>query len=149
MRARKVVLWAGAAAVVVVAGVVGTNLVVHRVSYGAEFTESKTGAESRTAITVDKGDRFSIVVRDNASIGDDWSLRDQPDQAVATLDGDEYTSDTAWFSEPAAGSGGKRYFTFTAQGSGSTSIVLLNCFRCGSAQESKDSYAATFEVTVR
>lgn len=139
MRARNVVLWIGAAVVVGVVGVVGTKVVVREVGYGTEF------AETDTSITVDAGDRFSIVVRDNASIGDDWSVRSQPDEAVVTPEGDVHVSEGG----SGTGGGGKRYFTFTARKAGTGEVELFNCSRCGTAPESKDSRAVTFQITVR
>lgn len=140
-----------ALAVVVVVGLAAAGVFVaeefrHTNRYGTEVAVPAT-AGSRTAVEVDRGARFSLVVRENASIGDKWSVQRPPEPAVATADGVEYLPDG---SDPLPGRGGARYFTFTAREPGTGVIGLHNCYRCSSAMSSTPgSYAAEVEVTVR
>lgn len=142
-----------AIAVVVVIGLAAVGVfVVEEIRrtdrYGTEFAVSTTSG-SRTAVEVGRGDRFSLVVRENASIGDKWSVRLHPALAVATSDGDEYVPDGGPWSEPRPGRGGARYFTFVAGEPGNSGIVLYNCYRCASAVSSEEAYPAMVDVTVR
>jgi predicted secreted protein len=86
---------------------------------GTEFRMNST-------VRVEPGERFTLSVPSNASAGDDWSVRRQPDPRVAVASGEEYVSGSP---ADAAGGGGTRYFIFTARERGETTIVLFNCFQ--------------------
>jgi predicted secreted protein len=97
-----------------------------------------------TSLRVEPGDTFVIVVDDNASVGDMWSLSEEPDARVVDSAGDYYVSES---DEGSVGGGGKRYFRFLAVESGTTAIELRNCFR-GCADTTDDQrYAFAVEVT--
>jgi inhibitor of cysteine peptidase len=95
------------------------------------------------------GDRFSIAVPDNASIGDDWALVALPDPKVASYISEEHESDG-----DAPGSGGTTYFVFNAKRPGTAEIRLFNCWRCGASrtpaagQSERESGEAVLTVTV-
>ncbi len=110
-------------------------------------------SSQETSIEAEAGERFSVSVRENPSIGDRWNVHTpQPDPAVVEAVERSYVSDSE---EPVPGSGGIRYFTFRAVGPGTTQIVLRNCPRglCGAteapAELKKAVVTATYEVTVR
>ncbi|MGH3929938.1 MAG: protease inhibitor I42 family protein [Pseudonocardiaceae bacterium] len=98
--------------------------------HGTEFPLNPT-------VRVQPGERFTLSVPSNVSVGDDWSVQRQPDPRVAVASGEEYVSDGP---ADAAGSGGTRYFVFTARERGDTTIVLFNCFqqRCNDQQSHSD-----------
>lgn len=105
--------------------------------HGREFPAATT-----PHIAIKKGERFSVVVDENASVGDMWQLKQPPPEAVAKAEQDDYVSDSP---SGTVGGGGKRYFVFTANGSGESSITLYNCFRgCQSAQDKQQS--KTYEI---
>ncbi|MEU1289829.1 protease inhibitor I42 family protein [Kitasatospora sp. NPDC005856] len=111
------------------------------------------GAEERS-VTLAVGERFTIAVRDNTSVGDRWSVVDpKPDAAVAALA--EEKLDLPEKSKTADGVGGTRFYTFEAKGSGTTAVTLLNCFRgyCNlpapSDENRKMIVRTTYTVTVR
>jgi predicted secreted protein len=102
--------------------------------------------EDNKHIAVKRGERFSLVVEDNASVGDMWQIRTPPDPRIATGGTEDYVP-----SGPPGtiGGGGKRYFVFTANEPGDTSIELYNCFRgCQSEQDIARSVSYTLHVTV-
>ena len=96
-----------------------------------------------TVVHVGAGEEFTISVEDNASVGDMWSVSQEPDAALVTADGDHYVADSE---EPAPGSGGTRYFEFTALAEGSTTIELRNCFRGCAQPGDDDRYPVSVEV---
>jgi len=97
-------------------------------------------------VTVGVGERFSVVVTSNASIGDNWVMRVQPDQAVLTTTGADYVPDA---SGDVVGGGGREFFVFTGKAAGTTTFELYNCFRgCQSEEDLKRSVAHTVDVTV-
>lgn len=109
------------------------------------------GGKGQTAqIEVAKGQRFSLAVPDNPSVGDSWSLVAVPDAKVASFISKERESEG-----DAPGSGGTTYFVFNAKHPGSTEVRLYDCWRCGQAKtppndESKrQSGEATFTITVK
>ncbi|MEU6235207.1 protease inhibitor I42 family protein [Kitasatospora sp. NPDC047058] len=111
------------------------------------------GADERS-VSVAPGERFSVSVRDNASVGDYWSLADpQPDAAVvAKVDEVLDTPDDA---EGKDGAGGTRFYVFEARSAGTTTITLFNCFRslCNDPKTSDQDRTLlvrnTYTVTVR
>jgi predicted secreted protein len=96
-----------------------------------------------TVVHVGAGEEFTISVEDNASVGDMWSVSKEPDAELVTADGDHYVADSE---TPAPGSGGTRYFEFTARAEGSTTIELRNCFRGCAKPEDDDRYLVSVEV---
>lgn len=108
------------------------------------------GAKGATVqVQVRQGERFSLAVSDNPSIGDDWELVELPDAKVASFISEERQSQGE-----APGSGGTTYFVFNGKRPGTTEVRLLNCWRCGqnktpTTEESKrQSGEAVFAVTV-
>lgn len=68
MRTRYIVLLS-AAVVLIAAAILATGPIVRAVKFGSQFPVGQESATDETHdITVDAGDRFSIVVRDNASV---------------------------------------------------------------------------------
>ena len=73
-----------------------------------------------------------------------------PDETVARIVDDAYDAD-----QPVAeGSGGLRVFTLEAVGSGTTTIVIHNCYRCDAdgntpAVDEHEAVDERFEITVR
>ena len=97
-----------------------------------------------TDVRVEAGDTFAIVVDDNASVGDMWSVSSTPDRLVVDSAGDVYVPDS---DEKVDGGGGQRRFRFRAVATGTTTIELRNCFR-GCADPGDDHrYAFAVEVT--
>ncbi|MGH3761773.1 protease inhibitor I42 family protein [Actinophytocola sp.] len=97
-----------------------------------------------TSIEVGPGETFTIAVGDNASVGDDWSLREKPDADVVAIDGDYYVADPGEANTD--GGGGTHYFRFTAKAAGTTSVELLNCFRGCRDPEDERRYRIDIEV---
>ena len=111
--------------------------------HGKEFP-----ANSTPHIAIKKGERFSVVVNENASVGDQWQLKLPPDAKIATTEQDDFVSDASGTSPP-AGSGGKRYFVFTAVRAGESAIGLYDCFRgCQTAEDKKHSTAYEIHLSV-
>ncbi|GAA2491673.1 hypothetical protein GCM10010406_29710 [Streptomyces thermolineatus] len=130
-----------------------TLLLTVSCSGGPDRGEVFSSDRTSVGVGVEAGERFSLAVRENASIGDRWNVHTpKPDPAVVEAAGRSYNSDSE---EPVPGSGGTRYFTFRAVGPGSTQIVLRNCPRglCGATEApagpKKAVVTATYEVTVR
>jgi predicted secreted protein len=93
-------------------------------------------------IQIEHGKRFSVVVAENASVGDSWQLKTPPDATIATAEQDDYVSDSP---SGTVGGGGKRYFVFTAHQPGESALELYNCFRgCKSADDIARS--KTYEI---
>lgn len=96
------------------------------------------------------GQRFSLAVADNASVGDSWDLVAVPDAKVAS-----YISKESVREGDGAGAGATTYFVFNAKREGSAEIRLRDCWRCGqgktpSTEESKQqSGEAIFAITVK
>lgn len=111
------------------------------------------GAEERS-VSLAVGERFTIAVRDNSSVGDRWSVAaPQPDAAVAALVAEKL--DLPAESKTSDGVGGTRFYTFEAKGRGTTAVTLLNCFRsyCNLPAPSEENrnmvVRNTYPVTVR
>lgn len=102
-----------------------------------------------TQVEVVKGQRFSLSVPENPSVGDAWELVAVPDPKVASFISKERVGGG---DEP--GSGGSAYFVFNAKHPGTTEVKLYDCYRCSgsrtpSAPDSvQNSGTATFTVTV-
>ncbi|RVX42837.1 chagasin family peptidase inhibitor I42 [Nonomuraea polychroma] len=109
------------------------------------------GAKGTTVqVELRQGQRFSLAVADNPSVGDDWSLVAAPDTKVASFISEEHESE-----DEGPGSGGTTYFVFNSKRPGITEIRLFDCWRCGqdrtpATEESRrQSGEAIFAVTVK
>ncbi|WP_246266772.1 protease inhibitor I42 family protein [Nonomuraea typhae] len=137
--------WAAAALLAVTAAGCGAGSAVS--DYG---TVIKGGKGQSVPVEVGQGQRFSLTVPDNPSVGDQWSLVEVPDAKVASFISEEHESEGG-----APGSNGTGYFVFNAKRQGTTVVKLYNCWRCGtektpSAPDSiRESGTATFTVTVK
>ncbi|RZS30563.1 chagasin family peptidase inhibitor I42 [Herbihabitans rhizosphaerae] len=110
--------------------------------FGTEFTPTQ-------AITVKPGEKFSVVVRSNASVGDRWSVRRAPDPRIAEGGKGEFVSDAEPGQKPMPGQGGRVFFVFTAKEKGSTTAELFNCFRgCDSPQDQAESTTHLLRIDV-
>ncbi len=87
------------------------------------------------------GDRFTLSVEANPSVGDGWRVADTFDDSVVAFIGEDFESDDP--TGEAVGAGGTVVFTFEAVGPGATVITLENLFRGGEVTET-----AEYEVTV-
>jgi len=106
-------------------------------THGKEFPAATT-----PHIAIGHGERFSVVVPDNASVGDMWQLKTPPDTKIATADTEDHVADSP---TGTVGGGGKRYFVFTAHQPGESAIELYDCFRgCQSADDKARS--KTYEI---
>jgi predicted secreted protein len=106
-----------------------------------DFPLSDHGDDSAVIVAV--GEKFTVSVDDNASVGDLWSISEPPQAAVLSADGDHYVADSE---EAAPGSGGTRYFEFTVRGTGITTIEFRNCFRGCSQAENDKRYVMSVEA---
>ncbi|MBO3749157.1 protease inhibitor I42 family protein [Streptosporangiaceae bacterium NEAU-GS5] len=109
------------------------------------------GVGKTVEVRVTSGQRFSLSVPDNDSVGDDWEVATKPDPGVAAFVSEEYAGDP---DSKGPGSGGTGYYVYTAKNPGTTSVVLYNCWRCGPAKTPKDDFDrahsgdATFHIIV-
>ncbi|WP_346111689.1 protease inhibitor I42 family protein [Nonomuraea maheshkhaliensis] len=100
-------------------------------------------------VRVRPGQRFSLAVPDNPSVGDSWELAEVPDAKVASFISKERES-----RGDAPGSGGTSYFVFNGKRPGTTEVRLFDCWRCGQARtpstedSKRQSGEAIFAVTV-
>jgi hypothetical protein len=132
MRTRYVVLIGVGAAVLFGASVVSGSI-VRDGRYGTVYSVSAT-TDSLNTVFAAVGDRFSVVVRDNNMLGDNWWLKQKPAYADAELVHDEYVALTSSDLEGA----GQRYYTFVAKTPSISDIVLVN-----------NDFTATVHVTIR
>ncbi|TMR92445.1 protease inhibitor I42 family protein [Nonomuraea basaltis] len=116
-----------------------------------DFGTVVKGSKGETVrVELRPGQRFSLAVADNPSVGDSWSLVEAPDAKVASYISKERESEG-----DAPGSGGTAYFVFNSKRPGTAEIRLFNCWRCGQDRTPKDeesrrqSGEAIFAVTVR
>ncbi|NJP89051.1 protease inhibitor I42 family protein [Nonomuraea sp. FMUSA5-5] len=116
----------------------------------SDYGKVVQGAKGATVqVEVRSGQRFSLSVPENASVGDSWDLVEVPDAKVASFISEEHESDGG-----GPGSGGTTYFVFNGKQPGTTEIRLRDCWRCGqdktpTTEESKQqSGEAIFAVTV-
>lgn len=92
-------------------------------------------------VTAAVGDRFTLSVEANPSVGDGWRVADTFDDSVVEFVGEDFESDDP--TGEAVGAGGTVVFRFEAIGPGTTVITLENHFRGGEVTETAD-----YEVTV-
>jgi predicted secreted protein len=138
MRTRYIVL-IGAGAAVAVAAAFLTGPIIRSFRYGTEYPIQATKDASHD-VTAKVGDKFSIVVRDNASIGDNWWLKNKPDYVNAALAHDDYVSQS---SSDSMGGGGRHYYTFIAKTASTSQIILVNTFQGG-----RERYTVTVNLTI-
>ncbi|MFG1615228.1 protease inhibitor I42 family protein [Nonomuraea wenchangensis] len=108
------------------------------------------GAKGATVpVELRSGQRFSLAVTGNASVGDSWSLKAVPDTKVVSFISQEHQDES-----DRPGSGGTIYFVFNAKQPGTTEVRLFDCWRCGAGgtPESEESRSqsgeAVFTLTV-
>lgn len=106
--------------------------------------------EPGRTVAVDVGDEMIIEVPENASIGDDWRVSAPPDPAIARIVDEAYHADDP----DATGSGGVRVYTLQAIGPGTTTVVLHNCYRCDTndntpPEDAAQAIDAVFPIVVR
>ncbi|GGS49551.1 hypothetical protein GCM10010156_05300 [Planobispora rosea] len=119
----------------------------------SDYGKVVAGGINRTSeVRVTPGQRFSLAVEENASVGDSWRMGALPDPKVASFISAEYESES---SDPeVTGGGGVRYFVFNAKQRGTAVVTVTNCWRCGADrvpadQQSRNSSGdATFRITV-
>ena len=142
-RQRTGILTAGVLIFAVVATAVAVPLVRHRLRYGTEYDASDH------TVRVSAGDRFSLLVSENTSVGDSWELRQRPEAAVVRFVRDEARGRLLdRFRAPSDGGPSKtRYFTFEATAPGTVTIKLYNCFR--GCRKPADLWVRSWDVTVR
>ncbi|UBU10434.1 protease inhibitor I42 family protein [Nonomuraea gerenzanensis] len=116
----------------------------------SDYGKVVKGAKGATVqVQVRSGERFSLAVVDNPSVGDSWGLVGVPDAKVASFISEEHQGGGE---QP--GAGRTAYFVFNGKRPGTTEIRLFDCWRCGQAttptsEESKrQSGEAIFAVTV-
>ena len=109
------------------------------------------GAKGATVqVELRPGQRFSLAVADNPSVGDNWELVAVPDAKVASFISEEHESKS-----DTPGAARTSYFVFNSKRPGTTEVRLLDCWRCGQAktpstEESKQqSGEAIFAITVK
>lgn len=95
-----------------------------------------------TAVSASVGERFTLSVEANPSVGDGWQVAGTFDDSVVSFVGEEFESDDP--TGEMVGAGGTVVFTFEAVGAGTTVITLENHFRGGDVTET-----AEYEVVVR
>ncbi|MEU6791573.1 protease inhibitor I42 family protein [Nonomuraea wenchangensis] len=108
------------------------------------------GAKGATVpVELRSGQRFSLAVTGNASVGDSWSLKALPDTKVVSFISQEREGDS-----DQVGGGDTTYFVFNAKQPGTTEVRLYDCWRCGSGgtpeseQSRRESGEAVFTLTV-
>ncbi|MFC4014514.1 protease inhibitor I42 family protein [Nonomuraea purpurea] len=109
------------------------------------------GAKGTTVpVELRPGQRFSLAVPDNPSVGDNWELVAVPDTKVASYISEEHKSDGE-----GTGAGGTAYFVFNSKRPGTTEVRLFNCWRCGqdrtpaTDESRRESGEAVFTLTVK
>lgn len=95
---------------------------------GSEDSGNGDDSASGTDVTAAIGERFTLSVDANPSVGDDWQVADTFDDAIVSFVDEDFESDDP--TGQAVGAGGTVTFTFEAVGRGETVITLENCFRC-------------------
>lgn len=106
------------------------------------------GPHQTTQVQVTEGQRFSLEVYDNPSIGYNWRLEARPDAEVASFVREEVER-----KGEGHGAGGVTRYLFDAHSRGSTTVKLFNCWRCNRTPTTNESKAnsgeAVFRITVR
>lgn len=104
--------------------------------------------ESTTEAVVEVGDEIDVRLRENASIGNDWRVVEEPDGTLLELTEHGYGPDDP----QTAGSGGTRVFSYRALAPGEAELTLYDCYRCGADGTStvpEEAREVTFTITIR
>lgn len=86
--------------------------------------DSLTFSDPSSTIGVTTGDTFTIELESTPGTGYVWSVTDEPDSAVATLDDPEGVFTDASSDDGQVGTPGTTAFTLTATGPGTTDVTL-------------------------
>jgi inhibitor of cysteine peptidase len=118
---------------------------------GCGGSNERAFTEQEKAIAAAVGERFSIVLEANPSIGDEWRVIAGPDPTVVELLGESYVTDDP--GSELAGAGGMTRFMFEARAAGTTRVEVFNCYRClgdekQSAENEQLSRTVVFTITV-
>jgi hypothetical protein len=145
-RGIQALLWSVIALVLWV-GIVWAAIAVRR-----EVIFGEIHLEADTTVTVDRGDRFSLAVRDRGpSVGDHWTLSVAGTDVLTRVEERHVSSALLpQFGEPLMGGGdGTLYVIFTGAKKGTTTVTLSNCFQgCRSDDSRGLSRSVTWTVTV-
>jgi len=93
-------------------------------------------------LTVTKGETFEIVLTSNPSTGFVWTVAEEADTAVVTLEDQAYEKPDS----SAMGAPGTERFTFKAVGTGTTTMALK--YARPSDPDSPDNTTNTYAVNV-
>jgi hypothetical protein len=142
-----VVKWSAVVLVLLVLAGWGAAVLRHHVTYG------KVVGEEQPTLSVDRGDRFSIGIRDlGASVGDHWTAQAAPEGALAGAGrrkvADNWLDPIGLAPESDGGGAGTAYFSYDARQAGTATVTLTNCFQ-GCHQPSQYSRSVTWTITVR
>jgi predicted secreted protein len=102
-----------------------------------------------STISVEVGDRFTISLDANPSVGDDWRVVAGADAGVVELRQEQLAPDEP---DGPPGSGGTEIFEFEAVSPGTTELELFNCYRCLDRQSplpEDEPFAETLVFAVR
>ncbi len=144
-RGIKIALWCVIAVVLWVGIGLGASTVRRQVVFGDVHTEAAK------AVTVGRGDRFSLAVRDRgASVGDHWTQRTAaPDVVTVREERHEPAGGVLAKLGGDGGGDGTRYFVFEARRPGTTTVVLSNCFQgCTPGWREAVSRSISWTITV-
>jgi hypothetical protein len=116
--------------------------------YGGDpVGETVTLTVDETEAEVSVGDHVVIELDENASIGDDWQVVAESDDAVLDL-----VDETTESEGDCDGCGATLRRTYTAVAAGETTLELHNCYRCdtdgNSTEEPPEPGDLTFTVEV-
>ncbi|MFI7224920.1 protease inhibitor I42 family protein [Nonomuraea angiospora] len=118
----------------------------------SDFGTVVKGAKGTTVpVELRSGQRFSLAVADNPSVGDEWKLVAVPDPKVASFISEEHKTEGGG----GVGAGGTTYFVFNSKRPGTTEIKLYDCWRCGRSttppdeQSRQQSGEAVFTLSVK
>jgi hypothetical protein len=142
------VLWTVAAVVVLAAGATWGGLAWHHhATYGTVVREDQK------TLTVDRGDRFSIGVRDHGpSVGDHWTVETTAGDTLSAVGQRHVSFDllerVGINIETAGGGDGITYFRYDARRSGTAAVTLSNCFQ-GCHWPSPYTRSVTWMITIR
>jgi len=140
-------MWSAVVLVLLVLGGWGAAALHRHRTYGT------VAGEDQPTLSVERGDRFSIGVRDlGASVGDHWTAQTTPAGALAGA-GERTVSDS-WLDrvglapQTDGGGAGTTYFSYDARQTGTATVVLTNCFQ-GCHGPSPNSRSVTWTITVK
>ncbi len=145
-RGIKIALWCVIAVVLWVGAGLGAITLHRHFRFGAIHTQAvKT-------ITADRGDRFSIAVRDlGGSVGDHWTQSVQPGTGLRFVEDHMVPASISdrVVGPAMGGGGGTRYFVYEADAVGTWTITLSNCFQgCMPGRDDTRTGSVAWTVTV-